>query len=366
MENKSKISVIGLRGFPAVEGGVEKHCEALYPRLADRYSITVYRRRIYAKDGSRYKDICFVDLPSTKIKGVEAFVHSFLASVHALFKKPDLIHYHNIGPALFSPIVKLGKIPVVLTYHSANYEHSKWGTFAKKLLLFSEKVALNTADRIIFVNRFQMEKFPEDIQKKSFYVPNGIGDIPFSNNTDYLSKIGVEPGKYILSVGRITEEKGFDVLIKAFKHANLEDIKLVIAGDVEFEAGYKQKLENLSKGEPVIFTGFVHGEKLSQLYSHAGLYVLASNNEGFPLVLLEAMKFGLGVIVSDIPATHLVDIDEADYFSKGDIHELAEKLRMKKIGMDRISYDVSQFDWQEVSNTVSGIYDNLLKAEEKL
>lgn len=351
-----KLSVIGLRGFPMIEGGVEKHCESLYPKLKEDIDVTVYRRKAYVKSDGSYDHISFVDLPSTRIKGFEAVFHSFISSVNVLIKKPDAVHYHNIGPALFSPIVKIRKIPVVLTYHSPNYEHKKWGKFARNLLLFSEKVALRTADKIVFVNSFQMEKYGVDIRNKSVYVPNGINDLPISPNTNYLKEIGVEPGKYILSVGRITQEKGFDTLIKAYKLAKKDGVKLVIAGGVEFENGYMKQLQELSEGEDVIFTGYTFGDNLHQLYTHAGMYVLASNNEGFPLVLLEAMKYGLDVLVSDIPATHLVDLDVNDYFERGNSEMLAGKITERVKDMKKRTYDLSKYDWDEVADIMSNIF----------
>lgn len=252
--------------------------------------------------------------------------------------------------------MKLRKIPVVLTYHSANYEHKKWGKIAKRLLRFSEKVALNTADKIIFVNKFQMEKFSPEIQMKSVYIPNGINRLPFSSNTNFLKKIGVIKNKYILSVGRITPEKGFDTLIQAYSLANKNGYKLVIAGGVEFENGYMEQLKLLSKGQDVIFTGYVYGEELSQLYSNASLFVLASNNEGFPLVLLEAMYYGLDVIVSDIPATHLVSLPTNDYFEKGNYRDLAEKMERKLINVTKQEYDLKKFDWNEIAKCTSQIF----------
>ena len=356
-----KLSVIGLRGFPMIEGGVEKHCESLYPKLKEDIDITVYRRKSYVKSDGSYDHISFIDLPSTKIKGFEPFFHSFISSVSALIRKPDVVHYHNIGPALFSPIVKIRKIPVVLTYHSPNYEHKKWGKFARNLLLFSEKVALRTADKIVFVNSFQMEKYGVDIRNKSVYVPNGINDLPISPNTNYLKEIGVEPGKYILSVGRITQEKGFDTLIKAYKLAKKDGVKLVIAGGVEFENGYMKQLKDLSAGEDVIFTGYTFGDNLHQLYTHAEMYILASNNEGFPLVLLEAMKYGLDVLVSDIPATHLVDLDEDDYFERGNYKMLADKITYRIVNQKQRNYDLTQYDWKHIAEEMSSIYEQIVR-----
>ena len=356
-----KVSVIGIRGFPEVEGGVEKHCEALCPLIGKDIQLTVYRRKPYVVSDGDYSNISFVDLPSTTIKGFETVLHSFLSSVHAVIRKPDLVHYHNIGPALFSPIVKLRHIPVVLTYHSANYEHAKWGRFAKALLRFSEKVALGTADRIIFVNKFQMQKYPEEIQRKSVYIPNGVREIEHADNTEYLDEIHLEKKKYILSVGRITPEKGFDTLIKAYKKADKKDYKLVITGGVEFEKDYMNLLKELSEGEEVIFTGKQQGSHLAQLYENAGLFILPSNNEGFPLVMLEAMSYHLDMIVSDIPATRLVSLNEEDYFEKGSVEILAGKITERLKDIKRRNYDLSGYNWQRIADTVSDIYRSMIR-----
>lgn len=351
-----KVSVIGLRGFPLIEGGVEKHCESLYPKLKKDINVIVYRRKPYIISNETYDNISFIDLPSTKIKGFETVFHSFISSILTLINKPDLAHYHNIGPALFSPIVKLRKIPVVLTYHSPNYEHNKWNKLTKIMLLFAEKVALKTADRIIFVNSFQMNKYSDEIKKKSLYIPNGISDLLKSTNTKYLEQIGVEPNNYILSVGRITPEKGFDTLIKAYKLAKKDGIKLVIAGGVEFENGYMKQLQELSRNENVLFTGYVFGDNLHQLYTYARLYVLASNNEGFPLTLLEAMKYKLDVLVSDIPATHLVKLNKEDYFECGDYKTLSLLITERIIKMNKRTYDLKKYDWKKIADSVSDVF----------
>ncbi len=356
-----RVAVLGLRGFPLIEGGVEKHCESLYPRMK-KIDVIVFRRKSYVKTNKSYPNIKFVDLFSTRIKGFETVLHSFLATRRALKMRPDVVHIHNIGPAMFSGMLRKKNIPVVLTYHSPNYEHDKWGTLAKKLLRYSEKIALKNASRIIFVNRFQMDRYSNAIKKKSFFIPNGINEPNFSYSTSYLSKIGVEKGKYILSVGRITQEKGFDTLIKAFNASKHVGCKLVIAGGVEFESKYMKELKKMA-GNDVIFTGFVHGEKLEQLYTNAALFVLASNNEGFPLVLLEAMSYGLDVLVSDIPATHLVDLCDNDYFPKGNYKELSQKITERLVSPKKREYELKEFDWNTVANKTIVAYKEVLHNE---
>lgn len=356
-----KIVVIGTRGFPSIQGGVEKHCEALYPLLAKDHEIIVFRRKHYVTDKtSSYRNIRFVDLPSTTIKGFETVLHSFLATIFAVVIRPDIVHIHSIGPAMFAPMLKFFGIKMVLTYHSPNYEHEKWGWFPRRLLLASEKIALCCADIIIFVNKFQMEKYDEMVRRKSYYVPNGIPKRIGSVEDDYLQSLGVVPGKYIIAVGRITPEKGFEYLIDAYKQSGLSDNKLVIAGGVESESSYGTELLKHAKGANVVFTGSVRSQKLVQLYKNARLFVLSSVNEGFPLVLLEAMNYGLDVLVSDMPATHLVELEKDDYFEMANIDDLARKLRSKFRKRNTIrNYDLDDFDWEKIADRVNDIYHSL-------
>lgn len=350
-----KISVLGTRGFPMIQGGVEKHCESLYPLFDSSIQFVVFRRKPYVKNKQRYPNIKFVDLPSTKIKGFEAVFHSFLATIISVLYQPDIVHIHNIGPALFSPILRLFGKKVILTFHSPNYEHKKWGIMAKSLLKLSETIALRSSNAIIFVNKFQMNKYPEKIQKKSYYIPNGIPNISPINKTDYISSLGLTSHKYIIGVGRITPEKGFDVLIQAFEKLD-NDFKLVIAGGVEAESSYMDKLRSIINTERIIFTDYIYGDKLNEIYSHAALYVLSSYNEGFPLVLLEAMRYGLDVLVSDIPAAHLVKLNKQDYFEKGNINELALKLQEKINKYQKRSYELSEYDWNKIAIQTKRIY----------
>ena len=359
-----KVCVIGTRGFPCIEGGVEKHCEFLYSSIATDMEIIVLRRKPYVTKNLTCQNISFVDLPSTKIKGLEAVLHSFLAALKTIVIHPDVAHFHNIGPGLFIPLVKMAGIPVVLTYHSPNYEHKKWGLFARLLLRLGESVALKFADRVIFVNKFQMEKYPTAIQEKSKYIPNGIIPMKISNRKDYLEQIGVEPNKYVLSVGRITQEKGFHTLIKAFKMRDMSGYKLVIAGGVEFEHNYMAQLNKLSENAAVVFTGFVQGEALAQLYSNAALYVLASEHEGFPLVLLEAMASKRNVLVSDIPATHLVKLKEEDYFPVGEEKILSQKIAEKLEKVENREYDLTGYNWDSIAEQTAAVLKRAAKVED--
>ena len=354
-----KISVFGTRGFPDIQGGVEKHCESLYRSLEKRHKFTVFRRKPYVKKVLNDVDIEFVDLPSTQIKGVEALVHSFICSLICIYRRPDIVHIHNIGPGLFIPLLRITGLKVVLTYHSPNYEHSKWGYLSKLLLRFSEFIALSCSNRIIFVNRFQLDKQNEKIKRKSIYIANGINKMNKISSSNFLSELGVKPFKYILAVGRITPEKGFVDLINAYNNAKQNDCKLVIAGGVEHEGAYFQQLKKISD-ERVIFTGAINSELLAELYSSAKLFVLSSHNEGFPLVVLEAMQFDCNILLSDIPATRLLDLTDDYYYPKGDIKKLTDKLNISiACDVKCHNYDLKDYDWTNIAQQTNQVYESL-------
>ncbi|MGM9870056.1 MAG: glycosyltransferase family 4 protein [Sodaliphilus sp.] len=358
----TKIAVIGTRGFPGIQGGVEKHCEHIYPHMKN-VEVVLYRRAPYLTDASNdtFEGITYVDLPSTRIKGFEAVWHSFLSVCHCIVHRPDVVHIHNIGPAMFAPLLRLFALKVVLTYHSPNYEHRKWGFFARTLLKMSEWLALRFSNHIIFVNKFQREKFSKIVLAKSTYIPNGIPSTARSQNTEFLKAHGILPGEYILSVGRLTPEKGFEYLVEAVQ--KIPEIKqVVIAGASDHNSSYFQLLRRLDVNKKVVFTGFTSGEDLRQLYSHARLYVLSSVNEGFPLVLLEAMAYGLPLAVSDIPATHLVQLPAEAYFQMANVDALAQCVaQIWQKQHVTTTYNLSEFDWDVITRKTQAVIQSVAK-----
>lgn len=351
--NSKVIAVIGTRGFPGVQGGVEMHCQNIYTRLAAAVGVTarIYRRKPYlcADSMRQLPGIEYVDLPSTRVKGLEAVLHTLLCVLHIALHRPSVVHVHNIGPGMFAPLLKLMGLRVVMTYHSPNYEHDKWNSAAKRLLKWCEGVSLKWCDRVIFVNKFQMQKFSPAVQAKSVYLPNGINaSATRSAATGFLEKHGIVPGHYLLGVGRLTPEKGFEHLVAAAQLMP-EVTQVVIAGASDHGSDYAEKLRALDVQHKVVFTGFTSGEDLRQLYSHARLFVLSSVNEGFPLVLLEAMTYGLPVAVSDIPASHLIQLPNDRYFKPASPQSMAKTITHCLSTPAAANYDLAAYDWAAIA-----------------
>ncbi|MCM1076131.1 MAG: glycosyltransferase family 4 protein [Bacteroides sp.] len=357
------IAVIGLRGFPDVQGGVEKHCEALYPCMTE-FRFNVFRRSPYVKERAegKYPNITFSDLPSTTISGFEALAHTFLAGFYLVVKRPKLVHVHNIGPGLVIPMLRLFGLKTVMTYHSANYEHKKWGRFSRAILRAGEWLSLHFADRVIFVNEMQMKRVAAAYARKVRYIPNGVVHHDPSPSTDFIESLNVKPMEYLLGVGRLTPEKGFEYLVRAVNMLD-RDIRLVIAGGSDNDDTYYKQLRKLDTKGRVIFTGNVQGEQLRQLYSHAKLFVLSSVNEGFPLALLEAMDYRLPILASDIPGTRIHTLNPDDYFRPADTDSLRQALDRRLDILEanqRRDYDLSSFNWESIGRATAEVYREIL------
>ena len=342
------VAVIGTRGFPGIQGGVEVHGYHLYTHMQDVH-VRLYRRRAYltGQSSQPLPNIEYIDLPSTRVKGFEAVWHTLLSVVHILFYRPDVVHIHNIGPGMFAPILRLFGLPVVLTYHSPNYEHAKWSAPARWLLRQCEKLSLRFSNRVIFVNKYQMEKC--GALDKSVFIPNGIDPVTASDSTSFLEKHGIHQSEYLLAVGRLTPEKGLQYLVEAANRLP-QVTQVVIAGASDHDDSYRRLLEQADAGHKVIFTGFTTGEDLRQLYSHARALVLPSVNEGFPMVMLEAMAYGLPIVCSDIPGTRQVELPEQDYFTVGNVDALTAALtRLLAEPTREQHYDLTPYNWDHIA-----------------
>lgn len=354
------IYVFGTRGFPNIQGGVEKHCEELYTSMSDKYEITVFRRKPFVNSNKTYKTIRFIDLPTVKTKGLEALLHSFLCTLYCIFKRPEIIHVHNIGPGLFIPLLKMVGLKVVLTYHSPNYEHEKWSYWAKKGLKICEFIATKGANKIIFVNKIQLKKFSTSIQTKSIYIPNGIKEKIKINNSSFIETLGLLPYQYILAVGRITQEKGFDYLIDAYSQLQNKSIKLVIAGGCDHSSIYSKQFINKAQNTQVLLTGYMNEEQLSHLYTYSRLFILPSFNEGYPIVLVEAINYCKPILASDIEANKAIGLPDDHYFQIGSIDDLKNKIEHElKKEYTNIRYNIDIPTWKDIATLVIKIYDSI-------
>lgn len=374
---KRKIFVTGTRGIPDIMGGVETHSEELFPRLVSLgYDVTVVRRSAYIKAGvdnrngvkdGLWKGVKLLDLKSPRKKSFEAIIHTTKAVIIARWLGAKVVHIHAIGPAMVTPLARLLGMKVVFTHHGPDYDRDKWGFMAKTMLKLGERMGCWFANDVIVISDVIKNIIARKYNrtKRVHLIYNGVPSPELCHEPEYFAQLGIEEGKYILGMCRFVPEKHLHDLVNAYvklKETNKisQDIKLVLAGDTDFEDDYSRGLKVLAKENGVVLTGFVRGSKLHSLLTNAMCYSLPSSHEGLPIALLEAMSYQLPVITSAIPANLEVGLNADCYHEVGDVDALAEKLEsICNRPLERIKYDMGKYDWDRIAKQVSAIYNSL-------
>jgi glycosyltransferase involved in cell wall biosynthesis len=363
-----KIMVLGIRGVPNVQGGVETHAEQLYPRLAALgCDVEVLVRTPFVPRGTRYFGaVRLRRLWSPVRPGFEALVHSCIGVLYAGIVRPDLLHIHSIGPAIVTPLARLFGLKVVVTYHSQNYQHEKWGALARLLFRAGERFGMRWSHARIAISRSIAELILSRFHVRAELIPNGVVVPVLRRETGELQALGLAAGRYIMQVGRISAEKRQLDLIAAFAQARPPEWQLVLVGGLD-ASSYSQQVQARALEAGVVLAGFRRGAALQQLYTHAGLFVLPSAHEGLPIALLEALSFGLPVLASDIAANLELDLSHDSYFRMGDVDDLAAALRRTvalaqnfEQRQRRMAWVMATYDWDRVAEQTLQVYRAVL------
>ena len=371
--------MIGQKGLPATFGGIEHHVEQLGELLSARkdLEVTAYCRTTYA-DGAvipeSYRGIRLKVTPTIKSKHLDAIVHSFTSTVHAMASGADVIHYHAMGPGLAAPLPRfLGRQKVVLTVHGLDNERAKWGGLAAKVLNLAHWMSGHVPDQVVTVSKTLAEHYSERFDTDARYIPNGVAAPEEEPLPDALAaEFGLTPGRYVLFVGRVVPEKRPDLLIEAMK-ALPQDVKVAIVGGSSFTDDYVASLHQAAAAdERVVFPGYLHGADLRALYTNAAAFVQPSDLEGLPLTLLEAISYGIPVVASDI-APHREVLDECScgahvLFNQGDAASLSRALGtildggagVRAAARDEVEYLLKPYSWAVAADELAGVYTSVV------
>jgi glycosyltransferase involved in cell wall biosynthesis len=370
-----RVIMLGLRGFPDVQGGVETHAENLCPLLVEMgCDVTVLSRSPYhaLSVGSEWKGVKFVPLWAPKSKGMEAILHTFIGVLYAAVKRPDVLHIQAIGPAIMTLPARLLGLKVVVTHHGPDYDRQKWGKFARTILQLGERWGMRLSNGRIVISQVIANLVRDKHSVSSALIPNGVvlPELPAANET--LTKFDLTSGKYVLLVSRLVPEKRHLDLIAAFQLAQLAGWKLVIVGGADHPDVYQREVIDQAAAAGVVMTGFQRGHALQTLYAHAGLFVLPSSHEGLPIAMLEALSYGLPVLASDIPANLEVGLSATNYFPLGDIAAMSKHIQqltqtpLNMTAREEIRTWVTQrYNWHDIANKTLAVYNHCLDKNHK-
>lgn len=354
------------------EGGIEIVVKELCTRMAKNgYTVTCYNRSGHHVSGAEYdkkteyEGINQKCVPTIEKKGLAAVSSSFFAALYSAFGKYNVVHIHAEGPAFFSWLPKLLGKRVIVTVHGLDWQREKWKSgFGSKFIKQGEKNAVKYADEIIVLSKGVHDYFRNQYGRETRFIPNGVNRPEIRKAELITDKFGLTKDSYILFLGRLVSEKGIRYLVEAFKNVKTEK-KLVIAGGSSDTDSFMKELKELAKDDKrIIFTGFVQGQMLEELYSNAYIYTLPSDLEGMPLSLLEAMSYGNCCLVSDIQECTEVVEDKALIFKKSNVQDLQNKLqeacdrteKIMELKQQAADYICKKYNWDDVVEETLKLY----------
>lgn len=343
-----RIAMIGQKGIPASWGGVERHVEELSTGLVRRgHTVTVYARRWYMRntpegEQALKKHSCqgvrLVRAPSLPTKHLDTITHVLSATLHALFQKYDVIHYHGVGPSLVAWIPRLfaPRTKVIATFHSPDRLHGKWGAIAKLVLTCGEWASCHFAHETITVSQ-TLQRYAADTYKvPTIYIPNGV-TLPETHikekTASVLRAFGIRPDHYFILIARFVSHKGIHLAIDAWRRAERDypartrGLRLVIIGGEQGDKAYAESLRRMAKKIPhVILTGWQDAENTQLLLSESIALIQPSQSEGMSIAMLEAFAHGKPVLASDLPEHKELITDSRFLYEKTKITQLEERL----------------------------------------
>lgn len=369
-----KIAMIGHKRIPSREGGVEIVVEELSTRMSKiGYVVTCYNRggkHVMDKNQKQvnlkeYKGVKLKKVLTIDKKGLAAMTSSFFGAFKILFSKNKVVHFHAEGPCAMIPIIKkFSKKKVIATIHGLDWQRAKWGGFATKYIKFGEKMAVKYADEIIVLSKNVQKYFKDTYNRETVFIPNGVSEPVIRKAEMITEKYDLNKNDYILFLGRMVPEKGIHYLVEAYNQINTNK-KLVIAGGASDTDTYYSELKEKSKNNKnIIFTGFVQGQELEELYSNAYIYTLPSDLEGMPLSLLEAMSYNNCCLTSNIDECAEVLEDKGVTFKKSDVNDLKEKLQylcdnediVKNYKQNAQEFILNKYNWDNVVEQTLELY----------
>ncbi len=321
-----KVAFIGGRGVISKYSGIETYYEEVGRELAMMgHEITVYCRSYFTPQQTQYAGIKIVRLPTIRSKHLETVIHTLLSTCHAMCRGYDIVHYHALGPALFSFLPRMTGKKTAVTVQGLDWQRRKWGFLASHALRAGEWAAVRFPNATMVVSKTLREHYKAHFQTDTVYIPNGAVSRDTRNGSQ-LPLRGLEPDQYILFLGRFSREKNCHLLINAYKRLQT-DVKLVLAGGSSHSDDYVSELWR-HKSENIRLLDWVAGEALDELLTNAMLFVLPSDLEGLSLALLDAMGAGVCVLASDIPENREAVEGAGFTFRSGDVDDLSRIMQL--------------------------------------
>jgi len=372
------IHLLGLKGVPATYGGVEHAVEEIGARLAARgHEVVVHCRNHYTDAGrSTLRGMRLRREWSLRTKRLDTISHTLLSILAATRERPDVIGLHNYPNGPLAAVGRIAGVPVALHLHGFEWGLGKWNRFDKAILRMLLRPAVAAPTALTSVSKVQAEFIRRETGRQVLHIPNGVDPPAWLGQTarveTALTPLDLARDGYLLCVSRLVPQKGVEHLIRAYRSTSI-DLPLVIVGDHNHAPEYAESLRREAGDDRrVRFLGYRFGDELWSIYAGCRLFILPSESEGMPLVLLEAMAARCAILASLLPEIEEVGRSTIAYFRTRDVRDLKERMeellengqRRETLGRDARDRVTETYGWDRIAEIYERLYGELADRRE--
>ena len=308
--------MLGSRGIPASYSGVETAVEHLAAGFVERgHDVTVYCRSHAVEHRDEHVGASLVHLPALQNKYLDTLSHTAVSTGHLVrAERPDVALYAISGNAPVLPVARLAGVPSVLQIDGLDSLRAKWPKAARLYLRATERLSPLAATVAVTDSEVVARDYERRFGRRLLSIPYGAS-LEDPGDLGRCAELGIEPGQFVLFVGRLVPENNAHLLVAA--HMSLETgWPLVVVGDGRYADRYVDEL-HAAGDERVRFPGAIYGPGYGELVHRAGLVCVPTEVGGTHPVIVEAMAAGAPLLVSDHEPNLEVVGDAAAVFPLG-------------------------------------------------
>jgi glycosyltransferase involved in cell wall biosynthesis len=306
--------------------------EQITSRLTERgHRVTVYcRPHVVDRSIRTWKGAQLVHLPTVRNKYLDTFVHTMLSALHAARRgpRPDVALFFIAGNSPLCLVTRGAGIPTVINVDGLDSDRGKWNRFAKAYLRTAERLSPRLATRAITDSYAVARIYESRYDREIGVVPYGA-EQPSEVRSDVLARLGLEPRRYVLFVGRLEPENNPHLLVEAWARipsSKTRGMKLVVVGGAPYASEYINQVRRAADPR-VLFPGYIFGPGYWQLQLNSYLFCAPTEVGGTHPVILEALAAGSCVLANDHPPNAETLGDAGVYFSGAEgVPDLARQL----------------------------------------
>lgn len=364
-----RIASFGFRSLPPRDGsaGADKFVLELLPRLAARgHSVVGYNRRYRGETfppSTDFRGVEVRNLATVRRAGFEAWWHAARVTFDIIrHDRADIVHIQNGGNSPFALALRLCGKRTVLTEDGKEWERPKWSGLARRYLRAATWLTARVHNAVVFDNIYARAAFEQRFGRRYDLIHYGADVAGAGDDRGVLERLGVEPGGYLLFVGRFIPDKGLHHLLAAFAGLDTK-VKLLLIGGASGDGDYAARVRN--SGDPRVLTpGYLYGAEVHTLMRHCLAYVQPSDLEGLSPVILESAFTGAPVICSDIEMNRYALEEHGIYFAAGDADDLRRQLRraldepewLRVRGRAQQQHVTRTYSWERVTDQYCALF----------